>query len=109
MHSVLAVPVRLDVHGVLGVPGCLVCFQSLCAWCALCASCVPCVLVNSGVPGVHVVSVLIGVLGLHCEPRVLCLPSHAPTPVCENCKYWQRLQAPPRKFVKWLETIALVH
>ena len=63
MHSVLAVPVRLDVHGVLGVPGCLVCFQSLCAWCALCASCVPCVLVNSGVLGVHVVSVMIGVLG----------------------------------------------
>ena len=74
-----------------------------------CVPCVPCVLVNSGVPGVHVVSVLIGVLGLHCEPRVLCLPSHVPTPVCENCKYWQRLQAPPRKFVKWLETIGLVH
>ena len=31
--------------------------------CLPCVPCVPCVLVNSGVLGVHVVSVMIGVLG----------------------------------------------
>ena len=39
MHSVLAVPVRLDVHGVPSVPGCLVNPESVCLVCLVCLVC----------------------------------------------------------------------